>query len=133
MIKINATIFWCFHNKHSAMSNKYEVTLGNLSEGAVKALTDAGLTVSDKTSKGMGMCITAKSNIALPVFTETGDSLEATMVGNGSKGIAIVTPYEWEYQKRRGSSPNLSRLVVTELVQFESAAKLASDNSAPAL
>lgn len=133
MIKINCSIHWCHHSKPGSMSNKYEVTLGDLSESAVKALKDVGIIALDKTDKGMGLAISPKSNIPLPVFDEEGESLEGAIVGNGSRGVAIVTPYEWEYKNRSGISPNLARLIVTDLVQYSTAADIASNPEVPAL
>jgi hypothetical protein len=133
MIKVNCSIHWCHHSKPGSMSNKYEVTLGNLSDTAVQALANVGIKAIDKSDKGMGMTISPKSNIPLPVFDEAGESMEGTIVGNGSKGVAIVTPYEWEYKNRSGISPNLARLIVTDLVTYSSAADIALDSNVPAL
>ncbi|MFN9303041.1 MAG: hypothetical protein ACK6DA_09755 [Candidatus Kapaibacterium sp.] len=133
MIKVNCSIHWCHHSKPGSMSNKYEVTLGGLSESAVAALKEVGIVALDKTDKGMGWCIAPKSNIPLPVFDEAGESLEGAIVGNGSRGVAIVTPYEWEYKNRSGISPNLARLIVTDLIQYSTAADIASNPDVPAL
>lgn len=133
MIKINTVLFWCSHNKQNALSNKYEVTLGNLSKQAIEELTKAGITVKDRSDKGEGFVVSVKSNMPLPVYDADGNPLQEKSIGNGSKAVAIVSPYEWEFRNKKGISANLVRLIVTELVEYSSALNKVLDTSVPAL
>jgi hypothetical protein len=42
-------------------------------------------------------------------------------VGNGSKGVALVGTYSWSYQKKKGTSPALKRLVITDMLEYTGA------------
>ena len=50
------------------------------------------------------------------------------MIGNGSKGKALVGCYEWKYKNKKGVSPSLKRLIITELVEYASAGGEALDD-----
>jgi hypothetical protein len=39
-------------------------------------------------------------------------------VGNGSKAKAVINPYEWKYKNKKGVSPSLRKLVITELIEY---------------
>jgi hypothetical protein len=44
--------------------------------------------------------------------------VEGTLIGNGSRVVASVGSYDWEFKGKKGTSPSLKRLVVTDLVEF---------------
>jgi len=117
-VKIKATVYWCFHNKMNEMAGKYTVDLCNLSEGAVAALEDMGISVqsSDKHPE-KGMFITCKSQNPIKVYDTDGDELMED-IGNESKARAIVSAYPWTYKNKKGISPSLGKLVITDLVEY---------------
>lgn len=117
-VKIKATVYWCFHNKMNEMAGKYTVDLCNLSEGAVAALEDMGISVqsSDKHPE-KGMFITCKSQNPIKVYDTDGDELMEE-IGNESKARAIVSAYPWTYKNKKGISPSLGKLVITDLVEY---------------
>lgn len=92
--------------------NKYEVTLGDLSEPAKNALTELGLKVYHK--DGIGNKITCKSINPIKVYDTEGNELDGDKVGSGSTAVAMVSFYENSY----GKFPQLSRLVITNLVEY---------------
>jgi hypothetical protein len=116
-VKIKGDIMWAYLDKVNDMSGKYQVDLCNLSDGAVSALEDMGLTVRQKDDKGY--FITCKSSNPIKAFGKDGDVLDGVMVGNGSKAIALVGFYEWTWKNKQGVSPSLKKLVVDELVAYE--------------
>jgi hypothetical protein len=120
-VKIKATVYWCFHNKLNEMVGKYTVDLCNLSEGAVGALEEMGISVqsSDKQPE-KGMFITCKSQNPIKVYDIEGDEILED-IGNESKARAIVSSYAWTYKNKKGVSPSLGKLVITDLVEYAGA------------
>lgn len=114
-VKLKATLFWCQHNKVNEMSGKYEVKLCQLSDAAVEALE--GMDIEVRAKEEMGNFITCKSSKPITVYDVDGDEIKEE-IGNGSKAKAIVSFYEWKYKNKKGVSPSLKKLVVTDHVEF---------------
>jgi hypothetical protein len=121
VVKMKCELFWAQLTKINEMSGKYQVNLGMLSDAAVKALEDMGVSVSEK--EGMGKCIVCKSNTPIKAFDADGNEIEE-LVGNGTKAKVMVSAYEWTYKNKKGVSPSLKKLVVTDLVKYETGGKL---------
>jgi len=121
-IKIKADVFWCQHNKVNDMSGKFQLNLCNLSDAAVEALEDMGISVQTGEDKkaDMGRYITCKSEKAIRVFDTDNDEITEA-IGNGSKGKALVSSYSWTYKNKKGVSPSLKKLVITDWVEYASA------------
>lgn len=115
-VKVKAEVMWAFLNKPNEMSGKYQVDLCNLSEKAVDALEGLGIEV--KTKEGKGRYITCKSQRPITAYDDGGSMLEGDILGNGSKAAAVITPYEWAFKGKKGVSPSLRKMVVTELVAY---------------
>jgi hypothetical protein len=92
-VRIEATLMWPFLDKPNDMSGKYQVDLTNLSEKAVRALEDMGITVRNKE-------------------------------GNGTKAVCVLGAYSWTFKNKKGVSPSLKKLVITDLVTYNSAPKM---------
>ena len=118
-VKIKADVMWAYLDRQNEMSGKYQVELCNLSDAAVNALEEMGLTVRQKDDKGY--FITCKSNNPIKAFDKNGDIIDGISIGNGSKAEALVGFYEWRYQKKEGVSPSLKKLVITEIQAYEDA------------
>ena len=114
-VKIKAEIMWAYLDKVNDMSGKFQVDLCNLSDKAAEALQDIGLEVKFK--DGKGKYITCKSTRPIYAFDDGGSQIDA-QVGNGSKGVALVGTYSWAYQKKKGVSPALKRLVITDMLEY---------------
>jgi len=114
-VKIKADIMWAYLDKVNDMSGKFQVDLCNLSDKAADALQDIGLEVKFK--EGKGKYITCKSTRPIYAFDDGGSQIDA-QVGNGSKGVALVGTYSWAYQKKKGVSPALKRLVITDMLEY---------------
>jgi hypothetical protein len=120
-VKIKAEVQWCFHNKQNEMSNKYQVDLCNLSEGAVKALESLGLEVRSRQDKPeKGFYIIAKSSIPIKIFDTDGNDLADVAIGNGSKAVALVSSYDWTWKNKTGTSPSLKKMVIEDLQLYSS-------------
>lgn len=130
-VKMKCVVYWASTNKVNDMSGKYQINLGQLSDEAVAALEALGLDVADgsgalkangdadEVKQEMARYITCKSNLPIRVFDADGIVIpEDVMIGNGSKAKAIVGTYDWKYKNKKGTSPSLKRLVVTDLVEY---------------
>lgn len=115
-VKIKADVMWAQLDKVNEMSGKYQVNLCNLSDAAVVALEEMGISVPDK--EGQGRYITCKSANPIKAFDNDGVELAGVKIGNGSKAKAIITSYEWKYKNKKGVSPSLRKLVITDLVEY---------------
>lgn len=118
-VKIKADIMWAYLTKPNEMSGKYQVDLCNLSDKATEALQDMGLEV--KTKEGKGKYITCKSTRPITIYDDGGSVLDGSVLGNGSKAVALVDAWEWQYQKKKGISPGLKKLVITEFKAYNGA------------
>ena len=118
-IKIKADVFWCQHDKINEMSNKFQINLCNLSDAAVAAFEGMGISVQvgDDKKADMGKYITCKSSNPIKVYDVDGDEI-AGQIGNGSKCKALVGSYDWTYKNKKGVSPALRKLVITDLVEY---------------
>lgn len=115
-VKVKADVMWAQLDKVNEMSGKYQVNLCNLSEAAVVALEEMGISVPEK--EGQGRYITCKSANLIKAFDNDGVELAGVKIGNGSKAKAIITSYEWKYKNKKGVSPSLKKLVITDLVEY---------------
>ena len=117
-IKLEAEVQWAFFNKKSEMSGKFQVDLCNLSKEAVSALEQAGLNPRQRPDKPeKGWFLTAKSNYEIKPFDKSGKEITEA-VGNGSKCVAMIKPYEWKWQAKKGVSPSLVKITITDLVVY---------------
>lgn len=121
-IKVQADIMWAFLDTPNQLSGKYQVDLCNLTKGAVDALKSMGVNVLSKSEQPeKGQYITAKS-VNYPIKTEDVNGAPITAkVGNGSKGIALLKPYEYSYKGKKGVGIGINKLIVTDLVVYEGA------------
>lgn len=123
-VKIKADVMWAYMDKPNEMSGKYQVDLCNLSDPAVQAIESLGVSVRQKDDKGY--FITCKSNKPIRAYDKNGDEIEGVSIGNGSKAIAMVGFYEWNWKNKAGVSPSLKKLVIDELVTYEGAEPIES-------
>jgi 5-enolpyruvylshikimate-3-phosphate synthase len=86
-LKIKCDIYWAQLSKMNEMSGAYQVNLCNLSDAAVEALEEMGISVNQDSEKkaDMGRYITCKSkNKPMKAFDVDGDEVTED-IGNGSK------------------------------------------------
>jgi hypothetical protein len=117
-IKFKADIMWAFLTAHNPLAQRYTVDLCNLGEEAVDALERAGISVLSKPEKPeKGKYITCKSTLPMVAETTSGSKITEA-VGNGSKAVAIVRPYQWDFKGKKGISPTVLKLRVTDLKAY---------------
>jgi hypothetical protein len=118
-IAVNCELYWGFFDRTNEMSGKYQVDICNLSDKAVEALEELGLQVRNKGDE-KGNFITVKSSNPIKVFFDRDiDEASPDMVGNGSKAKAAISFYDWSFRGKKGRSPSLKKLVVTDLQVYE--------------
>lgn len=119
-VKVQADLFWAFLDTPNQMSGKYQVDLCNLSKEAIKTLEGMGVNVRKKDDKPeQGFFITAKSvNYPITATDSEGNAIKAK-VANGSKGIALLKPYEYTYRNQKGVGVGINGLVITDLIEYQ--------------
>lgn len=116
-IKVKADIMWACTSERNSESGKYQVDLCNLSDKAIQALEDMGIPVRNKQDE-KGFFVTAKSaNYPIPVVDAEGKPINA-LIGNGSKGVALIKPYSYTYKGKKGVGAGINKLTVTELIEY---------------
>ena len=129
-VKIKGVAYWASLTKVNSMSGKYQVDISNLSEAAVKALEDLGLTILHKDQQGF--YITCKSNYEIFAVDPSGDRIEG-MVGNGSEVVAVISTFPWQFKNKKGLSASIKKLVVTKMVKYDKDDTAAVDDGEEAL
>lgn len=118
MIKVKADIMWADMNTVNDYTGKYQLDLCNLSDPAVAALEEMGITPGQKEGKGYFIC--CKSTRPISGFYKSGEFIDPSIrVGNGSKGVALIGAYDWNFKGKEGTSPSLKKLVINELVPYD--------------
>jgi hypothetical protein len=116
---VKGTAFWAQLDQINQYSGKYQVDISNLSAQAVEVLQERGINVKNK-GDDRGFFVTCKSKFPIEAADTSGESLQGVKVGNGSGITAVISSYEWTSpQGRKGVSPNLKKLVVTDLKIYE--------------
>ena len=116
VITMNCDLYWGFFDRVNDMSGKYQVDVCNLSDKAVDALENLGIAVRNKGDE-RGSFITVKSNnpIHVSLDRDTYGDVVPDMIGNGSKAQVAIGYYDWDFRGKKGRSPSLKKLKVTEL------------------
>jgi hypothetical protein len=128
-VKIKADIYWAQLNRKNEMSDAYQLNLCNLSDKAVAALEDMGISVQENLEKKpeMGKYITCKSQ--KPIKAYDSDGIEVIEeIGNESKAVCMISAYSWTYKNKKGVSPSLAKLVITDLVEYAGANTISADD-----
>lgn len=120
-VKVAGELFWSkwmeeYNTHFNADNKKYEVTIGKLSNQAAQALTALGIHV--KSSDVMGTYIVGKSQFLFDPTDTEGLPVSPSKIGNGSKCTAYVGAYAHKLSGKHGLAPSVSRVVVTNLVEY---------------
>ena len=128
-LKLKATVYWANLNRKNEMADAYTVDLCNLSDKAVAALEEMGISVQENAEKKpeQGRYITCKSQRPIKAFDTDNDEIGED-VGNGSKAICMIGSYAWTYKNKKGVSPSLAKLVITDLVAFAGDSNISADD-----
>jgi hypothetical protein len=128
-LKLKADVYWAALNRKNEMADAYTVDLCNLSDKAVAALEDMGISVQENLEKKpeQGKYITCKSQRPIKAFDTDNEEIVED-IGNGSKAICMVGSYPWTYKNKKGVSPSLAKLVITDLVEYAAGGNISADD-----
>jgi hypothetical protein len=132
-VKISGELFWSkymaeFNKAFNEDNDRYECTIGNISDDDAAKLTGLGIKVKNKESQGN--FIVAKSKY---LFNPTDDSMKEVDVkalGNGSKCVAVLTAYTHRMSAKHGLAPTIKKLMVTEVVTYTPTETVEEDDDA---
>jgi hypothetical protein len=118
-VPIKADLFWASLNEKNKISEKFQVDLCNLSKDAVKTLMDMGINVKNDTAKpDQGFFVTAKSKLYPILAVDEKGSPITVKIANGSKGVALIKPYNYNVGGKKGVGVGISKIVIKELIEY---------------
>lgn len=118
-VPIKADLFWASLNEKNKISEKFQVDLCNLSKDAVKTLMDMGINVKNDAAKpDQGFFVTAKSKLYPILAVDEKGSPITVKIANGSKGVALIKPYNYNVGGKKGVGVGISKIVVKELIEY---------------
>jgi len=129
-IKINAQVFWTrwtheFNTAFNPDNDKYEFTLGALSDAAAADLVGLGIKIKTRDTD-QGKYVVGKSKFPFEFFDADGNLIDPKRVGNGTKVSVLVGSYEHRLTSKHGRAPSIkTRVLVTELKEYVPAGELA--------
>jgi hypothetical protein len=110
------TLMWACLQKPNNLSNKYQVDVLLNDEQAKQVEHELALEIRHDEEKGK--FVTAKSKFPIKPLDTKGNIIEA-LVGNGSKANLLLGSYDWVFKNKKGKSPGIAKMVVTELVEYK--------------
>lgn len=136
-VKISGELFWSkwmaeFNKAFNDDNDRYECTIGNLSDADVAKLTSLGIRVKHKDA--MGNYIVVKSKFLFKPVDADGKAVAVDAIGNGSKCEALVSAYKHKMSAKYGNAPSIvgnsekTFLTVTEVKTYVPDAKQEDDD-----
>jgi len=114
-VKVKGEVFWSRHSEPYD-DGRYGMDIGQLSEKAVQKLQEEAM-LDVKHKDLQQFYVTCKSNYPIRVLDTEGNTI-SSKIGNGSKCVAIIDPYAYNYKGKKGVSAGVKEVVVTELVEY---------------
>ena len=117
-VKVAGELFWAgwmkdYNKKFNDDNDKYECTLGQLSDAAAAKLEELGIKIKEKDT--MGKYIVGKSKFLFEPVDEEGNPVDIAKMGNGTKCHAVISSYRHKMSAKFGAAPSIKKLIVTEL------------------
>jgi hypothetical protein len=130
-VKISGELFWTkwmaeFNTMFNEGNDRYECTIGNISDEDMAKLTSIGVRVKYKDA--MGNYIVGKSKYLFNPLDDDGKSVAIDLLGNGSKCEALVSSYKHKLSAKHGNAPSIQKLKVTEIKTYVPDAKQEDDD-----
>lgn len=136
-VKISGELFWSkwmseFNKAFNHDNDRYECTIGNISDADVAKLTSLGIRVKYKDA--MGNFIVVKSKFLFKPVDADGNAVAVDALGNGSKCEALVSAYKHKMSAKHGNAPSIvgnsekTFLTVTEVKTYVPDAKQEDDD-----
>ena len=120
-VKINGELFWSkwmaeFNTAFNTDNDRYECTIGNITDDDAAKLTGLGIKVKHKDS--MGNFIVAKSKYLFNPTDDNMKEIDVAALGNGSKCVAVISAYTHRMSAKHGNAPTVKKLMVTEVKTY---------------
>ena len=117
-VKVAGELYWSnwmkeYNKKFNEANDKYECTLGQLSDAAAAKLEELGIKIKEKDT--MGKYIVGKSKFLFEPVDEEGNPVDVSKIGNGTKCFALVSSYRHKMSAKFGAAPSIKKIVITEL------------------
>ena len=117
-VKVAGELFWAgwmkdYNKKFNDDNDKYECTLGQLSDAAAAKLEELGIKIKEKDT--MGKYIVGKSKFLFEPVDQEGNPVDVSLIGNGTKCYALVSSYRHKMSAKFGAAPSIKKIVITEL------------------
>ena len=120
-LTVACDLYWAKLDKLDEMTQKYGVTLANLSERAVAKLGELGISAKfNEKYPEQGCFIKIGSKYVIAAVDENNQPI-TSFIGNGSKAKVTLKPRDWTFQRKSGVTADIKRLVVTELIDTRDA------------
>ena len=80
---------------------------------------EMGINVKNDSKKpDQGFFVTAKSKLyPITAVDDTGNLIKAK-IANGSKAVALIKPYAYTFQGKKGVGVGVSKLIIKELIEY---------------
>lgn len=112
-------LMWAKLDKVDDMSGRFQVDLTNLTQDHVAAISGLGVEVrNNKDKPEKGFYITCKSSRPITALDKEGGILKQP-IGPGSKANVLLGAYDWTFKGKKGRSPTIAKLIVTDLKPLE--------------
>ena len=122
-VRISGELFWSrfmgeFNTHFNEDNNRYECTIGNISDKDVKALQSLGIKVKNK--EAQGNYIVAKSKYLFNPVDDEGNIVSTPVkdFGNGTECVALVQSYAHKLSAKHGNAPTIKKLIVTNVKAY---------------
>ena len=137
MVKIKAKIFWArwmneFNTQYNEGNEKYECTLGDISDADAKKLEGLGIKMKQK--KFASNVIVCKSKFPFIAAIPQG-VIDVMTIGNGSEVEVTISSYTHKMSGMHGNAPTIvgkkgvPSVIVTKLLAYEPEAVTADEDA----
>lgn len=123
-VVINGELFWSkwmksFNTAFNDDNDRYECTVGNISDADCEKLKTLGIKIKHKDSMGNFIVGKTKDYKYYNLQDASGKAVDSDIIGNGTKVIVTLSSYETKMTKMHGMSPSINKIVVTDLIKYE--------------
>ena len=129
-VRVSGQLFWSnwmgeFNTKFNEDNKKFECSIGMLSDAAATALEDLNIKIKNKPEQGK--FIVGKSMYKFEPVDEEGNPVDIKSIGNGTKCVALVSSYKHKMSGQHGYAPSIKKIIITELVKYNSDKELSEE------
>ena len=133
MAIIKGTLYYPHFLAKNDVTQKFEVTVGNLDKQSIQVLKENKITPKKMEDKyeHMGYAISLRSDFAPKITDSKGRTLSESIIGsigNGTVAKIAGNIYEWKFKGRKGLAMGLKEIRVLELKKYESVSEFTEED-----